>query len=75
MVSGDAGGDLDLLIHEIEAGDHLGHRMLDLDAGIHLDEIEFAVLVEKLDRADALVIHLAHGVGADLADFETLREC
>ena len=48
--------------------------MLDLDARIHLDEIEFAVVVEKLDCAGALVIHLAHGIGANLADFETLCE-
>jgi hypothetical protein len=27
--------------------------MLDLDAGVHLDEVELAVLVEELDGADA----------------------
>ena len=63
-----AGGDADLLQHEIDAGDHLGDRMLDLDARVHLDEIELAVLVEEFDRADAEVLQLAHGVGDDLAD-------
>ena len=29
-------------LHQVDAGDHLGHRMLDLDAGVHLDEIEVA---------------------------------
>ena len=63
-----AGGDADLLEHEIDVGDHLGHRMLDLDAGVHLDEIELAVLVEELDRADAEIFELAHRLGHRLAD-------
>ena len=48
-----AGGDLDLRPHEVDPGDHLGHRMLDLQAGIHLDEVELAVLVQELDGAGA----------------------
>ena len=63
-----AAGDLDLLDDEIEAGNHLGDRMLDLDAGIHLDEIELAILVEELDGAGAGIAQLAHGGGADFAD-------
>ena len=35
-----AGGDAQLPLDQIEAGDHLGHRMLDLEPGIHLDEVE-----------------------------------
>ena len=42
-------------LHEVDAGDHLGHRMLDLEAGVHLDEVELAVLVEELDRAGAAI--------------------
>ena len=56
------GGDADLLLHEIEAGQHLGHRMLDLQPRVHLDEIELAVLVEELDGADALIAELRHGL-------------
>ena len=63
-----AGGDADLLEDQIDVGDHLGHRMLDLNAGVHLDEIELAVLVQELDGADAEIFDLAHGVGDDLAD-------
>ena len=37
----------DLLAHEIETGHHLGHRVLDLDARVHLHEVEAAVLVEQ----------------------------
>ena len=42
--------------------------MLDLDAGVHLDEIELAVLVEELDGADAEIFELAHRLGDRLAD-------
>src|SRR5579863_323556 len=64
-----AGGDPDLLKDQIDVGDHFRHRMLDLNARIHLDEIELAVLVQKLDRADAEIFDLAHGSCGCLADF------
>ena len=35
-----AGGDADLRLDQVDAGDHLGHGMLDLDAGVDLDEVE-----------------------------------
>ncbi len=53
----------DLLLHEVEAGDHLGDRMLDLDPGVHLHEVEPPVDVEeKLQRA-----------GTDVADVRRQR--
>ena len=60
-------GDADLLAHQVEAGDHLGHRMLDLQPGVHLDEVELAIFVEKLDGAGAAILHALHRVDADLA--------
>ncbi len=41
-VSGSAvpGGDLDLRAHEVDPGDHLGHRMLDLQPRVHFEEEE-----------------------------------
>src|SRR5258708_38957409 len=63
-----AGGDADLLQDEIDVGDLLGHRMLDLDARVHLDEVEGAVLVQELDGADAEIAEVAHGLGHGLAD-------
>ena len=63
-----AGGDADLLDHEVDVGDRLGHRMLDLDARVHFDEIELAVLVEEFDRADAEIFELAHRLRDRLAD-------
>jgi hypothetical protein len=42
----------DLLLHQVHARHQLRHRMLDLDARVHLHEVEAAVLVEQeLDRA------------------------
>ena len=47
-----AARDPDLPLHEVDAGHHLGDRMLDLQPRVHLEEVERAVLVEQeLDRA------------------------
>ena len=70
-----AGGDADLLEDEVDVGDHLGHRMLDLDARVHFDEIELAVLVEELDGADAEIFDLAHRLGDGFADLVARRRC
>src|SRR5207247_5072334 len=41
---------------EVDAGDPLGDRVLDLQAGVHLEEVEAPALVEQeLDRAGARV--------------------
>src|SRR5271163_131987 len=61
-----AGGDADLLQDEVDVGDHFGHRMLDLNARIHLDEIEFTVLVEKFDRPNTEIFDLTHRLGDGL---------
>ena len=55
-----AGGDADLPLDEVDAGDHLGDRVLDLQAGVHLEEEELAVLVDELDGAGVVV---ADGLG------------
>src|SRR3569623_2559884 len=60
--------DTNLFQHEIDACNHFSDRMLDLDAGVHFDEIELAVLVKELDGTDAEIIHLAHRLGANLAN-------
>ena len=54
--SGSPAATCDLQLHQVDAGDHLGHRVLDLDARVHLHEVEAAVAVEQeLDRAGVLV--------------------
>ena len=54
-----AAGDAQLPLDQVEPGDHLGHRMLDLQPRVHLHEIEACrpALRDELDRA-----------GADVAD-------
>ena len=54
-----AGGDADLLAHQVDAADHFRDRMLDLQAGVHFDERELAVLVQELQRAGVAVAELA----------------
>ena len=50
-------GHLDLLGDQVQAGDHLCHGMLHLDAGVHLHEVEVAALVDQeLDRPGADVV-------------------
>jgi hypothetical protein len=56
-----AAGDAQLQFDEIEPGDRFGNGMLDLQAGIHFHEIEFAFCVEqKLERAGALISNRLH---------------
>ena len=57
-----AGGDAQLPLDQVQPGDGLGDRMLDLQPGVHLHEVEAQVAVaellgDELDRA-----------GADIAD-------
>src|SRR5258708_7714703 len=67
-----AGGDADLLLDDVDTGDHLGHRMLDLDACIHLDEVELAFFVEVLESTGTAVADLAAGLDTALADTRAL---
>ncbi len=70
--------DEDLRADEIEAGDHFGDGVLDLDARVHLDE-EPLVLVEvvkEFDGAGVVVTNLAGDAGRRLAEFldDALRQ-
>jgi hypothetical protein len=44
-------------LHEVDAGDVLGHRVLDLNARIHFDEVELAGrdVFEEFDGAGVLI--------------------
>ena len=53
-----AGCHAQLPLHQVGPGDHLGHRMLDLQTRVHFHEIERAILVgDKFNRARADVAH------------------
>jgi len=48
-----------LRLYDVHAGDGLGDGVLDLNAGVHLDEVKLAVLVhQKFDRPGVLVADL-----------------
>ena len=46
--------------------------MFNLQARIHFDEIELAVLVEELERAGASIAHVQARLHASLTDFRAL---
>src|SRR4030095_4125445 len=56
-----AGGHRDLLADQVDTGYKFRYRMLNLQARVHLEEVEFARIVsdQKLDRARADVVHRA----------------
>ncbi len=64
-----ARGHPQLPLDEVEPGDQLGDGVLDLETGVHLQEVELAPFVEELDRAGVDVAarlgdghrRLAHG--------------
>ena len=52
-----AGRDPELVGHEVGAGDHFGHGVLDLEAGVHLEEVVVAFVIEQeLDGAGVGVV-------------------
>ena len=60
-----------LQFDQVEAGDHLGDRVFDLQAGVHLHEEELVRAVggdDELDGARAGVVHAAGGVTRGRAD-------
>ena len=48
-------GDSELFADDVDAGDELGHRVLDLDPPVQLEEVEIEPVEHELDRAGAPV--------------------
>ena len=70
-------GHTDHHLHQVDARDGFGHRVLHLQAGVHLQEVEALVFTDhKLHRARRLVLHrfgqghrlLTHGFACGIAD-------
>src|SRR5690606_23924405 len=61
-------GNADLLVNEVDAGNGFGHRMLDLKSSVHLDEVEFPVLVQEFDGTGAGIAQIGDSICADHAD-------
>src|SRR5687768_7546015 len=74
-----AASDVELLLHQIDAGNHLGYGMFDLDARVHLEKIKLGgvVIVDKFDGAGALITdaprQFGRGVANHRADFRRHR--
>ena len=67
-LSGLPGCDMDLLLHDVDPCHHFRYRMLHLDAGVHLEEIEIKVLVdEEFDGAGIVVSDLPADPDSGLA--------
>ncbi len=68
------GGDAQLPFDKVEAGDHFGDRVFDLQARVHLHEVEVAVVIEqKFDSARADVADRARGIAGRFAEGFSLR--
>ena len=52
------GRNAQLLPDQVDPGDLLGHRVFDLEAGVHLDEMEAAAVEEEFEGAHAAVTDL-----------------
>ena len=63
-----ARGDPHLLADDVDSGDHLGHAVLDLDPGVHLEEEVLLADLEPLDGSGGAVADRRGGVDRDLAD-------
>src|SRR3954463_7182865 len=65
-----SGGNPDLLLDDIHPGNEFGHRVLDLDARIHLEEKEVALVVEEeLERTGVGVLHRARRIDDGAPEF------
>ena len=62
-------GDAQLLLDDVDTGDHFGHRVLYLYTGIHLDEVEPFIFVQEFEGAGTPVIDFLAGVDATLGHF------
>lgn len=68
---------LDLIPHDIDGGNLLRHRVLDLETRIHFDKVELAFLIEeKLHGSRVVVLHRSGDGGCGVAHLfpELLRE-
>src|SRR3546814_19915812 len=69
-----AGGDAQLLVDQIDAGDFFGHRVFDLQARVHFQEVELSALAEdEFDGAGVAVANRAGDAGRGLADLLAQR--
>ena len=62
-------GNLDLCLYNVDTGNLLGNGVLNLNAGVNLDEVELAVgSSQKFYGAGADVVNIFHQLDSSLAD-------
>src|SRR3546814_17825969 len=66
-------GNRELLFDEIDAGDHLGDGMFDLEPRVHFKKIEGAAAIDELDRARAAIVARPGDARCRLAEALTPR--
>src|SRR5229473_8420950 len=66
-----AGRDADLLLDEVDAGDRLCDRMLDLESGIDLEKVEITIVEDELDCSRIDVSRGTNGADRGLAHRRT----
>ena len=59
-------GDANLFAYKVNASNHFGYRMFDLQSRVHFDEIEITIFPEELDSARAAIAHVGHRLGANI---------
>lgn len=65
-----SGGDLDRELDDVNAGDHLGDRVLDLDSRVDLEHVEVLVVVhQELDGRGSGIVGGFDELGGGFADF------
>jgi hypothetical protein len=69
-------GDRELQLDEIEPGGFLGDRMLDLQPGVHFEEVELAIVIgEELHRPGTGVADRRSGQSGRLEQFGSHSRC
>lgn len=63
--------DAQLLFDQVNAGDHFGYRVFNLNTGVHLNEVELAVFEQELESTRPAIADINTGFGATLADVAT----
>lgn len=62
------GSNADLLGNEIDPRDLLGDRVFNLDAGVHLDEVELVILEQEFEGACTTIVDAPARFGTTLTD-------
>ena len=58
-----------LLANDVYTADHLGHRVLYLNPGIHLDKVKRIVLEQEFEGTGTPIIHIEAGAHTRLTNF------